>query len=221
MKDIHENLHKRINMFKEKPVFYVDFDNTLWNTQKVYVETYNDLLKQDANWEDNMDWNFKDVCPIVPYKGFESDMFSRFIWEMIDDKYYHPDISIGDYYYDGAVDFINRMVEVGEVILLTVGSDANIYNKGKYVEKTLSKKLGKLYIAMEDAFHLKSRINMENAMIIDDRTDILKASNALYKVRFGKQFDWNRDWNPNGVDTFSCETWEDVHKLVRRLRDEK
>ena len=50
---------------------------------------------------------------------------------------------------------------------------------------------------------------------------ILKASNALYKVRFGKEFDWNRDWNPNGIDTFSCETWEEVNKLVRRLRDEK
>lgn len=202
--------------FKEKPEFYIDFDNTLWNTQKVYVETHNKMFNLQADWTKNTKWDFSDIC-INPYKGYLDDMFSKLIWEMIDDKYYHPDYSVGEYYYEGATEFVNWAVENGVATLLTVGTDGNVIRKADYIAKTLSKKLGKIYIAKDEAFEIKGKIDMSNAMVIEDRTDVLHNSNALYKVRFGKAYDWNSDWNPDNITSFSCETWEDVRKLVEKL----
>lgn len=216
MKDIKENINKRVQKFKESPVFYIDFDNTLWNTQKVYVETHNKMFNLEADWTKNRRWDFADVC-INPYNGYLDDMFSKLIWEMIDQKYDHPDLSIGEYYYDGAVEFINWAVDRGNATLVTVGTDGNIINKGEYIAKTLSKKLAKIYIAKDEAFDVKSKIDMSDGMIIEDRTDILHATNALYRVRFGKAYDWNSDWYPDNITSFSCETWEEVAKLTERL----
>lgn len=203
-----ENRLKRENRFKESPVFYIDFDNTLLNTVKIYCDTYNSVYSGKAEWTRSKTWNLEDECPSL-YDGMADDIFDTAMW-------WHMENS-REYYYYGAIDFVDYACRIGKAFIVTVGTDSNIINKGKFINTTLNENLGKLYIVKKDAFEIKSKIDMSDGIIIDDRIDVLNQSNALYKVRFGEDFEWNKDWKPNNITTFSCKTWDEMFKLMEKL----
>lgn len=203
-----ENRLKRENKFKEEPVFYIDFDNTLLNTVKIYCDTYNSMFYGHADWTKSKTWNLEDECPPL-YEEMSDDIFDLEMWGHM--RNYKK------YYYDGAIDFVDYACRTGKAFVVTVGTDLNIINKAKFLNDTLNEDLGKLYIVKKDAFEIKSKIDMSDGIIIDDRVDVLNQSNALYKVRFGEDFEWNKDWKPNNITTFSCRTWDDMFKLMERL----
>ena len=205
-----DDLHKRIGKFKESPVFYIDFDNTLLNTVQVYCETYNEFYSGDADWTRSKTWNLEDECP--PWNpSMVDDIFDTDMWEFMGNY-------TRRYYYDRAVEFVDYAVKVGKAYIVTVGTDSNIIRKAQFIDNTLNKELGKLYIVKKEAFNLKAKIDMSDGIVIDDRTDILYDSNALYKIRFGEDFEWNSNWTPNNITTFTCRTWDEVFELVKKLR---
>ena len=204
-----DDIHKRINRFKESPVFYIDFDNTLLNTVQVYCETYNDVYFGNADWTKSKSWNLEDECPSL-FEGMCDDIFDEDMWGYMG--------SSRRYYYEGAREFVDHATKIGKAYIVTVGTDSNIIKKAEFIDNTLNSDLGKLYIVKKDAFNLKAKIDMSDGVIIDDRTDILYDSNALYKIRFGEDFDWNSDWTPNNITTFTCRTWDEVFELVKKLR---
>lgn len=206
-----ENRMKRENRFKESPVFYIDFDNTLLNTVRVYCDTYNVLYSGNADWTKSKTWNLEDECP-PRYEEMSDDIFDSDMWWVMHNTKF--------YYYDRAIDFVDYACKIGKAFVVTVGTDLNIINKSTFLNETLNKDLGKLYIVKKDAFEIKSKIDMSDGIIIDDRVDVLNDSNALYKVRFGEDFEWNKDWKPNNITTFTCRTWDEMFGLIKRLRGE-
>lgn len=60
----------------------------------------------------------------------------------------------------------------------------------------------------------KSHVDMSDGLFIDDSAKNLETSNAKYKICFGDEYPWNKDWN--GI---RCVNWHDVKNEIKKIEE--
>ncbi len=193
---------------REKRRLVLDFDNTIVNTTKAFIDTYNliygrkylDSTVNVPQWEKVHRYDFTDEIPtLTPYeKGL---VFSSLkLYDFLE-------------FYPNAKDIINRLSEDFEVEVVTMCSIDTVDRKYKFIKEHLPN--CKVQPVLFPDFPDKSHINMEDAVFIDDHAKNLATSNAVYKICYmhqGITMDTNERWKGIVVTQ-----WDDVFENSLRI----
>lgn len=185
----------------EKVKLFVDFDGTIANSNKAICDLYNKYYDKHsqfvkADYTKVMDWDFKDVCPLMQ----KDDMMEYFSSEEL--------FSISEPNAD-AIEMLEELKNYFQVIIVTIGTQRNIHFKSMLIEDWLPD-TETIYIYNGDNCHVdKSIINMDEGLLIDDNVNNLDTSNASIKIIFGKETNFNIG------DYMRMENWKDLFVYLR------
>ncbi len=182
---------------------FLDFDCTIADSVKTYCNVYN-LLYKEQNGYKKADYNkvnrydLKDQCDLIEHQEiiFSSEKFFRYLELM-----------------PYAKEVIERLGSKYELAICSIGTLDNISYKSKWISNNLPFINNVILISNVVGVHGiktdKSIINMEEAIFIDDHAENLFSSNAGFKICFGKQYEWNKNWTGQ-----RCFDWKEVEKLL-------
>ncbi|MFA9398910.1 MAG: hypothetical protein ACERKV_11700 [Clostridiaceae bacterium] len=188
--------------FYKKKVF-IDFDGTIVDSIKSYCSVYNKEYKEKDNFihakhQKVMRYDLKDQCHLVSH---QENIFSS--------KMYFDNLE----FMDGAKETLEELNKIYDVVICSLGTLTNISYKSIWIKENIPFINNVILISnevLESGIKTdKSVINMKDAIFLDDHPENLKGSNAEIKIRFGREFDWNKDW-----DGESCFNWYQVRKRL-------
>ncbi len=168
----------------------LDFDNTIVNTTKAFVDTYNlvygrkylDPAVHVPQWEEVHRYDFTDEIPtLLPH--IKGAIFSN------------PRLYSVLEFYPNAKDIINRLSEDFDVEIVSICSIDTVGRKCEFIKKHLPN--CKFQPVLFTDFPDKSHINMEGRVFVDDHEGNLTTSNALHKICYmhqGITMDINKHW---------------------------
>ena len=180
--------------------FYIDFDNTIVDSVARICDLYNDdFCYYDryipVNPLDIKTWEFKELTfadsKTINQYFTQPRFFNECLREMND-----------------ACSIINRFHNNGDtIIIVSSGVDPNLRLKKAWLRNRV---FFDEFIGLDINKHKnKNHIDMKGGILIDDMTQNLKGSNAMYKICFGDKYAWNSDW-----DGIRCRTWNNVYDTV-------
>lgn len=181
-------------MMKKKIKLYMDYDGTLVNSIKSFVEIYNwlysDIKERDADWTKVRQWNFQDECTKIDPHDVEKIFADKRFFNILE---FYPEMRQLMYEYC----VINK--DVYEVYIVSKGTKNNLKHKKEWIKNNLPfmKEENIILMDIEDGSNMsKSSIDMSDGIIIDDNQDCLKSSNAKWKILFtwkDVRAEWNKD----------------------------
>ena len=163
-----------------KKIFF-DVDNTICNSTKRFVEIYNSIYNDQADWTKCFKWDYSDVCP----KLTDSEII----------------FSLKQFYND-EMDFVDKYIEVvikmlhitgWDVNFVTLGTRENLINKTNWLKHNFPYIDKQNYHLLEKTEMGKSEVDMSNAILVDDNCINLLSSNAEFKICMHKPTEWNKD----------------------------
>lgn len=179
---------------------FIDFDNTIINTNKAFCEVYNSLYCfhpdfTPADYTKVTNYNFSCQCPLVnnPLELFEEELFFD-VCEFIDVNTY---------------EVLQKLNQKYKIIILSIGTPKNIANKAYWLEEKLPFINDYILIKNSGCTMDKSIVNAEGSIIIDDIPSNLRTSNAETKILFGKIYSWNTGWKGK-----HCRDWSEVGRRL-------
>lgn len=179
---------------------YIDFDCTITNTIGAIVSLYNEDFQYysdfvEVNPDDVCTWGFEECnCATSEYINTYFNQPRFFKRLNFIDEYTYKAIKDLTYYYD--------------ICVVSHGYSPNLRAKEEWVEKHLP---FVDFLGVNLKYHPdKSCVDMSDGVFIDDGSNNLKTSNAAYKICFGKEYPWNKDWN--GLRVF--DWWKLYNHLV-------
>lgn len=183
-----------------KPKLFLDFDNTIVNSDKVYCSLYNWLYSTNkdfryADWTKVRERSYADQCPLAVNDVKEMFEMAEFFMNLE--------------FFPQAKETIEKLNEDYEIIIVSIGTPKNLSLKSLWLEENLP--FVNKYILLNNGENLidKSIVDMEGAIFIDDVASNLTSSNADVKLCFGGKADKNRDWNG-----LWKKEWIEVKKLL-------
>lgn len=188
-----------------KNKIYVDFDNTLFDSSKAFLQAY-DVMVGRTNKTHTLCWDFDD-CNIDKSKIasiFDSALFMTYL---------QP--------FEGALETLNKLAELTEVNIVTIGTYENIKSKiWKLETLDLTKNIGMIpIIKPKNKSVVMNKEIIPNGILIDDHPNNLKSSNAEHKVLFSwqdKSYDWQKDYTPQyKMTAWNDEGYELLLKLIK------
>ena len=183
-----------------KQNLFLDMDNTIINTNRMYCETYNLLYFNHpdfvpADWTKVRKWDYTDVCPLVDNKMdiFEEEYFF-WSWEFLNDNTY---------------DVLKELKSKYKITIVTIGTPKNVALKAKYIEYELPFIDDYVLLVNKGCKMNKSVVNMDNAIFLDDMPSNLASTNAKRKILVGKIFPWNNNWTNE-----HCLNWTEIRERL-------
>lgn len=182
----------------------IDFDCTAFNTVKAITRLYNEDFCyykgfKTMDWHDVKTWTFEELtCAPEKYKDhyFNQPRFFKVLEAM-------PMFTAVAY----------MLEDKCRIDFCTMGYSPNLHLKDLYLKENYP---GYGFIGVNIKEHKdKSHIDMSGKIFIDDSPVNLKTSNATVKILFGKDYDWNKDW-----DGIRCETWNDVFDVIEKMEED-
>lgn len=193
-----------------KPKIFIDFDNSIVNTTRSYVDTYNMLYKFHPKFKkatyDVKQYDLKDQCPLV--KSVD-DIFSSKL-------FFHNLRFINS----NTKEILKKLSEDFDLIICSLGTPKNNALKSLWLSKQLP--FVEQYMLVTNNYADrnckldKSLVNMQNAIFIDDMPKNLDSSNAKYKILFGKEYLWNHSDNKQHI---KCINWDNVYDVCMKVKD--
>jgi 5'(3')-deoxyribonucleotidase len=182
---------------------FLDFDCTIVDSVKTYCNIYNKIYEdkdgfKEADYNKVNRYDLKDQCPMAAHQEeiFSSEEFFKHVEFMADAK-----------------EVIERLSKEYEVIICSIGTLDNISYKSQWIKNNLGfiKNIILICNSVEKGGIRtdKSIVDMKNAIFIDDHADNLESSNAELKICFGKEYEWNRNWQGQ-----RCFSWREVENLL-------
>ena len=186
-------------VLNEKPVLYVDFDNTLVNSIKKIVDIwkrkYNGTSKyKPIHWTEIDTFDFKELN--VP----REEIISYF---NLEEFFQHLD------FMDNAELILKLFIETGYTVkFVSMGCPNNLELKKKWLsENDIFKNCE--FIGIDMAIYKdKNHIDMADGIQIDDEIRYLN-TNAQDKICFGDLYEWNHNWT--GI---RCWNWYEIYNYV-------
>ena len=179
---------------------FIDFDNTIINTNKAFCEVYNLLYHfhpefKKADYTKIINYNFSCQCPLVnnPLELFEEELFFD-VCEFINDNTY---------------EVLKELNQKYKIIIVSIGTPENISHKAIWLKENLPFVEDYILIKNSNCTMDKSIVNMEGGIIIDDMPSNLQTSNAETKILFGKIYPWNTGWKGE-----HCRDWSEVGRRL-------
>ena len=183
----------------EKINLFVDFDNTLVNTNAVCVSLLNRRYGTSFALEDLHKYDFGDLWPSLTYRE-------------IDRLFEEPELFEKISFLSGSESVLSGMKQHFNIHLVSCGTPENKRLK----ELWLSANFPHLTSAtvLTDGWHDKSSVDMSGGIFIDDHISCLRSSNAAVKVMF-KNFSYG-DWNEydNLDEIYIVNTWQEVKSIL-------
>jgi len=190
---------------KKKPIkVYLDFDNTLVDSNNAMIYILNQEFGTNKKYEDLKKYDFKDLFP-----------------ELTDE---HCEELFGDWRLFGLLEFFDDCYETLDFFkkrcnysLVTYGNQNNLGYKKFWCERYLPflKDLHLLEYTAGDMNYDKSMIDMSDGIFIDDHIDYLRSSNAKVKILFRNNHDG--DWNKidNLDDVYVVNSWKEIYHIIK------
>lgn len=163
---------------------YVDFDNTIVNTNKAICSLYDEDFKwykkyEKVDWTSINTWNFEELkCASTEYINYYFNQ-PRFFNRLE--------------FMDNAFEALLALYEKYDITIVSMGYSPNLKGKEKWCKKHIPF-LKREFINLKK-FSDKSHIDMSDGILIDDASKNLKTSNANVRICFGDLKNWNNDWN--------------------------
>ncbi len=181
---------------------FIDFDNTVVESNKRIIEMINDKYGLSKTEEDLKDYNFQSIYPISVKEKidmFESDSF----YDNLDFK-------------PGFENFIKNYASDFEIVFVSNGTTKNNKKKKEWLKTMLPYQnwnFDFIGIGEDNSFLNKSRVDMSGAIQIDDCFDCL-LTNASIKVLY-KDFN-NFKWQQpsKAEDYLMVNTWEEIGSIL-------
>ena len=173
---------------------YIDFDNTIVNTNKAICSLYDEDFKWYKKYK-KVDWSLIDTWDFE-----ELTCASK---EYINYYFNQPRFFNRLEFMDNAFEVLLMLYEKYNITIVSMGYSPNLKGKEKWCEKHIPF-LKREFINLKK-FSDKSHIDMSDGILIDDSTKNLKTSNAKMKICFGDETGWNNNWNG-----LRCNNWYDV-----------
>lgn len=185
---------------------FIDFDNTIVDTTKAFIEWYNYEYNRNIDY---MEIKSYDFTPHIHLSTSEvSDAFTtKRLYEYLE-------------CYDGVYDSLYKLKNTldCELILVTNCSDKSVMRKLEWLEdhKPLSDLFdGKIFLSIKLPYN-KSTIDMSDGVLIDDHRNNHLQSNASYKFAYKDSI--IRDWYPTQDDgvIVKCK-WKDIINEIEKI----
>lgn len=186
----------------KKPTLYIDFDNTLVNSIKKIVELwqrkYNGTSRyKPIHWTEIETYDFKEL-----------NVSKDEIKEFFNTKEFFQKLE----FCDNAEVIIKFLYEQGfKIVFVSMGQPENLALKKEWLSKHNILKNTEFIGIDINNYKDKSHIDMSDGILIDDEIRYLETSNAVKKVCFGDEYEWNRDWLGK-----RCWNWYEVYDFIAK-----
>lgn len=194
---------------------FLDLDNTLWSYTKAFCDTYNQIYpnKESLDWMKVRKYNFSCVAPTMTQEEK---------WNVMG----HPLLSkkLKENYYDDVVKIVNEIAEETDVTIVSLCGANTVQRKLEEIKRTFPK-VGFIPIIYGTNLKMdKSHINMANGIFLDDRSDMLRQSNADFKIvvdYMDNAVEWNSDWDGKKFTRWRYDIEGKQLKMMLGLQEEE
>ena len=184
----------------DKTKLFIDYDSTIVDSIKAFVEVYNEQYINHPNfikaeWYKTEPMHLTSQCTLLNH--VDEIFGSKRFFEVVD--FINPN----------TYEVIENLCNKFKVILCSIGIPSNIAYKSWWIEKHLPCISDSILLLKKNCNMDKSIVNMNGSIIIDDSEKNLISSNADYKICFGEINELNFTW-----DGLRCVNWTDISKLL-------
>lgn len=191
-------------MNKSDIEIYMDFDMVIVNTIDAIVKLYN----EDFSFYEG----FRTICS-EQIKTYDFKELTCAKKEQIDTYFNTPRFFEELWFIKNAEQSINELNKYFSVSIVTLGNQPNLALKEAWIYWYWQ---NITFIGVDIRSHQdKSSVNMADGIFVDDKLSNLETSNARYKILFGDEYEWNRDYDPQKV--YRCHDWDEVMKTINKI----
>lgn len=181
---------------------FVDVDGTLTNSIEAFCYTYNHIYQyhnnfKPANWIKVNKWDFSDQCPLLKNAEDVENIFSS--------KIFFKRLQ----FMPNAKEVLYELNKKYEIIIVSIGTPLNVARKSIWLYQHLGFVKDVILITNKGTKMDKSCIDMKDGILIDDHIHNLISSNAKTKICFGKEYEWNKDFQ--GI---RAKNWLEVKEML-------
>ena len=182
-----------------KKTIYIDFDNTLVESNKKIIELINNKYNVNKTEDDLIDYDYNSIFPITKEEKIE----------MFESDEFYKNLEMKPL----AVEILEKYHDIYEIIIVSNGTKLNLQKKMDWIRKNIPYDNFK-FIGIDNCNPDKSKINMKDAIQIDDNIFCLDSTNAGLKILY-KDFN-NFSWQSNygGKDILIVNTWNDINSIL-------
>lgn len=170
----------------------VDVDDVLLRLNGRVIEHLNELFNTDYKYED-IDWSFSNI---------DNQEHLDYVDSLYRDPMFMSELEL----FDGAVDFVSTLNEIGEVVFVTA-----VYKESMSTRKDMLKELfpficehNTILTGRKDLIHLD--------VLIDDSFKNVDTCRADLKILMNRP--WNKEFNSHHIKR--AHTYEEVINLVKK-----
>lgn len=176
---------------------YLDFDNTMVESNKRIIEILNSKYHTSKTENDLKDYQFDSIYPISEQEKLE--MFES-------DEFYS-----GLEFKPQVLEVLNKYKDSYNFIIVSKGTPNNLVKKQNWIISHLPYNLK--FIGLSGQTFKKDEIDMSDGIQIDDNFSCLK-TNAALKILYKSfnQFPWQQ---PDTDDEYiAVNTWEEIDSIL-------
>lgn len=175
---------------------YLDFDNTIVESNKRIIDILNNKYKISKSEKDLNDYNYNSIYPITVEEKlsmFESDEFYS-----------------GLEFKPGVLDVLKKYADTYKIVIVSKGTPLNLEKKEKWIKQNIP--FGFPFIGLSGQ-SFRKKVDMRGAIQIDDTFKCLE-TNASLKILY-KNFN-NFPWQQPECDEeyFVANTWEEIDSIL-------
>lgn len=187
-----------------KKKLFFDVDNTICNSTKRFVQIYNQIYNQEADWRECYKWDYSDICPLIQDS---EEIFAR-------PDFYNWQMEYQDVYIQTVISYLYNVGEF-DIHFVTIGTKKNLKHKETWLEIRFPYIPKENYHLLEKTNMGKEEINMIDGILIDDNYINLLTSNADLKICMHKLTDWNKGVERSGFVRLTDSL--QLHQYIREL----
>ena len=176
---------------------FLDFDNTIVESNSRIIEMMNKKFNINKNESDLKDYGYNSIHPItgseIIYLYEADDFFDKLKLKPL------------------ALEIINKYVNLYNIIVTSKGTPENLRKKEIWIKKNLPKEIK--FIGMQNTCISKKVVDMKESIQIDDNSGCLD-TNAAVKILY-KSYN-NYPWqsiNP-GDNVLCVNDWKDIDNIL-------
>lgn len=176
---------------------YVDFDNTIVESNQKVIEILNDKYGLNKSEDDLEDYGYASIAPITEEEKlgiFESDEFFSNL------KFKSDFLKVLNKY-DGKVKFV----------ITTKGTAENLKKKEQWIKENIPGNIS--FVGITNNSLSKRQVDMTNGIQIDDCTAALD-TNADIKILYKDNHNFNWQSNYNNTDILVVNTWLEIDDIL-------
>lgn len=190
---------------RKKPIkVYLDFDNTLVDSNSAMVYLLNQEFGTKKEYKDLKKYDFKDLFPELTDEHCEELFGDWRLFSLLE-------------FFDNCFETLDYFKKRCNYSLVTYGNKYNLSAKKIWCERYLPflKELHLLEYVPGDMNYDKSMIDMSDGIFIDDHIEYLRSSNAKIKILFRNNHDG--DWNEinNLDDVYVVNSWKEIYHIIK------